>query len=239
VFFLSPARRCERHRQKVAAAMIETHMRMRSPWRALLMPVVLLGVLLGGAPAWASATWEQVTEVKGIRVEHRSLPGTGRYEIRASTSAPFPPQVIFETLWRHHEYPTFVPYLKHLAILQQSPNEKVIYEQITMPFVQDRDYTVKVTAEQEPATGRIQVAFVSAPDEGPPAQAPYVRVTGIQGSWTLVPTRDGGSLVTYVVTSDPGGALPTWLVNMAQRKAVPALVKAMLDRVKHNVTQEH
>jgi hypothetical protein len=45
--------------------------------------------------------------------------------------------------------------------------------------------------------------------------------------------------VTYVVTSDPGGALPAWLVNMAQRKAVPALVKAMLDRVKHNVGQQH
>jgi len=99
------------------------------------------------------------------------------------------------------------------------------------------DYTAKVTAEREPATGRIQVAFVSAPEEGPPAQDPYVRVTAIQGSWTLVPTRDGGALVTYVVTSAPGEALPAWLVNMAQRKAVPALVKAMLDRVKHNVAQ--
>src|SRR5262245_37433798 len=219
--------------------MIEAHMSMRSPWRALLVPVVLLGVLLGGAPAWASAPWEQVTEVEGMRVERRSLPGTGRYEIRVSTSAPFPPQVIFETLWRHHEYPEFVPYLKHVAILKQSLNETVIYEPITMPCVRDRDYTVKVTAEREPTTGRMQVAFVSAPEEGPPAQAPYVRVTAIQGSWTLVPTRDGGALVTYVVTSDPGGALPTWLVNMAQRKAVPALVKAMLDRVKHNVGQQH
>jgi hypothetical protein len=37
------------------------------------------------------------------------------------------------------------------------------------------------------------------------------------------------------VASDLGGALPVWLVNMAQRKAVPAVVKAMLDRVKHNL----
>jgi len=217
--------------------MIEAHILMRSPWRALLVPLVLLGVLLVGSPAWASAPWEQVTEVEGMRVERRSLPGTGRYEVRVSTSAPFPPQVIFETLWRHHEYPAFMPYLKHLAILKQSPNEKVIYEQIMMPFVRDRDYTVKVTAEREPATGRIQVAFVSAPDDGPPAQAPYVRVTAIQGSWTLVPTRDGGARVTYVVASDPGGALPAWLVNRAQRTAVPTFVKAMLDRVKHNMAQ--
>jgi len=170
-----------------------------------------------------------------MQVERRPLPGTRRYEVRVVTSAPFSPQLIFETLWRHHEYPEFVPYLKHLTILQEAPNAKVIYEQLTMPFAQDRDYTVKVTAERDPATGRIQVAFVSAPEDGPPAQPGYVRVTAIHGSWTVVPTPDGGALVTYVVSSDPGGALPAWLVNMGQRKAAPALVKAMLDRVKHNL----
>ena len=73
---------------------------------------------------------------------------------------------------------------------------------------------------------------------GPPVQAAYVRVTAIQGSWTLVPTHGGGSLVTYVVASDPGGALPTWLVNRAQRHAAPAVVKAILDRVKQTLPRE-
>jgi len=208
---------------------------MRLPWRSMLVHVVLLGILLGGSPVGASATWEQVTTVEGMQVERRPLPGTRRYEVRVVTSAPFSPQLIFETLWRHHEYPEFVPYLKHLTILKHAPTDKVLYEQITMPFVQNRDYTVKVTAEREPATGRMQVTFVSAPEDGPPPQEGYVRVTAIHGSWTLEPTRDGGTLVTYVVSSDPGGALPAWLVNRAQRHAAPALVKAMLDRVKHNL----
>jgi hypothetical protein len=81
----------------------------------------------------------------------------------------------------------------------------------------------------------MQITFVSAPEDGPSAQDSYVRVTAIHGSWTLVPTHDGGTLVTYVVSSDPGGALPTWLVNRAQRQAAPALVKAMLDRVRYNL----
>jgi ribosome-associated toxin RatA of RatAB toxin-antitoxin module len=208
---------------------------IRALWRDLLMHVGLFGVLVVGAPAWTSAQWNQVTEVEGIQVARRLLPGTGRYEVRVSTAASFPPQVIFETLWRHHEYSDFVPHLKHLTILKHAPNEKVIYEQIRMPLVRDRDYTVKVTAERDPATGRMQITFVSAPEDGPPAQDGYVRVTAIHGSWTLVPTRDGGTLVTYVVSSDPGGALPAWLVNRAQRQAAPALVKAMLDRVKDNL----
>jgi ribosome-associated toxin RatA of RatAB toxin-antitoxin module len=76
---------------------------------------------------------------------------------------------------------------------------------------------------------------VSAPEDGPPPQDGYVRVTAIYGSWTLVPTRDGGTRVTYVVSSDPGGALPAWLVNRAQQHAAPTMVKAMLDRVKYNL----
>jgi ribosome-associated toxin RatA of RatAB toxin-antitoxin module len=205
--------------------------------RQTLGHVGLLGVLLVGCLAWASPPWEPVTEADGMRVERRALPGTGRYEVRVSTYAPFPPQVIFETLWRHEEYPAFVPYLKRLVILKQSPNTKVTYEQITMPLVTDRDYTVKVTADHDPTTGQIQVSFMSAPEDGPPENPAYVRVTDIQGSWTLVPTRDGGAAVTYVVASNPGGALPRWMVNAAQSKAVRALVKAMLDRVTHRLAQ--
>ena len=134
--------------------------------------------------------------------------------------------------------PAFVPYLKHLTVLADAPDVKVIYEQITMPVVQDRDYTVTVTATTDPTSRQIQVSFVSTPEAGPPVQAAYVRVTAIEGSWTLVPTRGGGSLVTYVVASDPGGALPTWLVNRAQRQAAPAVVKAILDRVKQTLPRE-
>ena len=66
-----------------------------------------------------------------MQVERRLLPGTARYEVRVSTSAPFPPPVIFQTLWRQHEYPAFVPYLKYLTILTDSPDVKVTNRAIT------------------------------------------------------------------------------------------------------------
>ena len=161
------------------------------------------------------------------------------YEVRVSTFAPFPPPVIFQTLWCQHEYPAFVPYLKHLKLLTDAPDVKVIYEQITMPVVRDRDYTVTGHGDLRiPRVGRSRRPFVSAPEAGLPVQAAYVRVTAIQGSWTLVPTHGGGSLVTYVVASDLGGALPTWLVKQAQRQAAPAVVKAILDCVKQTLPRE-
>ena len=95
--------------------------------RHTLASGVLLGLLLGGGLAWASPPWEWVTETEGMQVERRLLPGTTRYEVRVSTSAPFPPPVIFQTLWRQHEYPAFVPYLKHLTVLADTPDVKMIY----------------------------------------------------------------------------------------------------------------
>ena len=198
-----------------------------------LVSCVLLSVALLCCPARASAPWEYVVEADGILVERRPLPGSARYEIRASTYAPFPPPVIFATLWQHREYREFVPYLKQLEILEESPHEKVIYEQIKLPLVAPRDYTVTVTATHDHPSGRIQISFVSTPEEGPPEHPKYVRVTDITGGWTLLPTRDGGAMVTYVVASNPGGGIPSWMVNAAQQEAVPNFLKAMLTRVKH------
>jgi len=204
----------------------------------LFMQWLLLGNVLLVSMAWASNGWETVSHAEGILVERRREPGTTFYEVRASTHVPFPPSVIFATLWKHEEYVEFVPYLKKLEILQQSTHAKVIYEQIKMPFlVSDRDYTVKITVEHDATNGVIQIRFVAVPDEGPPEQPNYVRVKYIQGGWTLEPTSDGGSDVTYGVASHPGGTIPAWIINAAQKEAAPKLLKAMLQRVEKNATK--
>jgi ribosome-associated toxin RatA of RatAB toxin-antitoxin module len=195
------------------------------------MQWLLLGSVLLVSMAWASDGWQTVSNDKGILVERRRLLGTTFYEVRTATHSPFPPSVIFATLWKHQEYVEFVPYLKKLEILKQSAYEKVIYEQIRMPLVSDRDYTVKITAEHDATNGVIQLHFVAVPDEGPPEHPNYVRVKHIQGGWTLEPTSDGGSDVTYVVASQPGGTIPAWIINAVQKEATPNLLKAMLQRV--------
>jgi hypothetical protein len=178
---------------------------------------LLLGSVLLVSMAWADDGWKTVSNDEGILVERRLEPGTPFYEVRASTHSLFPPSVIFATLWKHQEYVEFVPYLKKLKILKQSTHEKAIYEQIRMPLVSDRDYTVKITAEHYATNGVIQIRFVAVPDEGPPA--------------------DGGSDVTYVVASHPGGTIPAWIINVVQKAAIPNLLKTMLQRVGKNAPQ--
>jgi ribosome-associated toxin RatA of RatAB toxin-antitoxin module len=201
------------------------------------MQWLLLGSVLLVSMAWAGDGWQTISNDEGILVERHRVPGMPSYEMRASTHSPFSPSVIFDTLWKHQEYVEFVPYLKKLEILKQSAYEKVIYEQIRMPLVSDRDYTVKITVEHYATNGVIQIRFVAVPHEGPSEHPNYVRVKHIQGGWTLEPTADGGSDVTYVVASQPGGTIPAWIINVAQKAATPNLLKAMLQRVGQNAPQ--
>ena len=94
----------------------------------------------------------------------------------------------------------------------------------------DRDYTIRLRRMTFPGTGRVEVAFSSAEADGPPENDSHVRVRTISGSWVIEPDPGGGSRATYTVASDPGGAIPAWLVNRLQATVVARFVGAMLAR---------
>ena len=86
-----------------------------------------------------------------------------------------------------------------------------------MPIVRDRDYTVRLQRRMEPTSQRYEVAFATANEAGPPPDKHHIRVPTIRGRWLIEPGPDGkGSRVRYEVFSDPGGVLPSWLLNRVQ-----------------------
>ena len=151
------------------------------------------------------------------------------HEIRATAHAATTPAAILATLWRHEEYTQFVPYLKRLEVLRDDGDTKLVYEQFGIPVLRDRDRVVRVTRTTDAASGTCDLTIVAVTDEGPPPDPDHVRVTRSTAAWHLVPA-DGGTDVTYTVKTDGGGIVPGWIVNAAQKDAVPKLVRAVLDR---------
>jgi hypothetical protein len=132
-------------------------------------------------------------------------------------------------VWNHREYVAFVPYLKRLEILAEGDDWKLVYEQVAMPLVKDRDYTVRLTRAATTATGRCEVVFHSSPD-GPPVRDDHVRARSIEGSWIIEPEPGGGSRAVYTVRNDPGGTIPAWIVNRLQVQVAARFVGAVLAR---------
>jgi ribosome-associated toxin RatA of RatAB toxin-antitoxin module len=205
-------------------------MRGRS-WRwAAVATFVLLGCAV--APA---AAWEKISDKDGVLVERRPVVGSAFAEVRATARSPLSPAAIFETVWSHSEYTQFVPHLTRLDILSDTGDERVIYEQVAVPLARDRDYTVRLRKRVDAAARRYEIAFASVDDLGPPPDGRHQRVRSIRGSWTIDPAPDGaGAVVRYEVVTDPGGSLYAWIANLAQRKAVPDLVRAVLKRALEN-----
>lgn len=183
-----------------------------------------------------SGAWEKISDKDGVLIE-RLLHEGGLYEIRATAHAPVTPLQFSETLWKHEDYPSFVPHLKSLTMIRTLGEQRWNYEIVHLPVVADRDYTVHLTRRPpDPASGVVQIDFESASAAGPPPDKKYVRIDRIKGGWTIEPSQ-GGCDVTYDVFSDPGGGVPLWIINSAQKDATRDLVLAMVKRAKDNVAK--
>ena len=205
----------------------------RRRWLRLASLAALL-LVAGGflvAPAAFALDWEKVSDKDGVLVERRTVPGLRVSAIRVTARSPLEPGAVFETIWKQQEHLEFVPFLKQLRILSDTGDERVAYEQLALPFVRDRDYTVRLRKRVDPAVDRYEILIESANDAGPPPDRSYVRVTNIRGKWTVEAGPDGkGSIVRYDLQSDPGGIIPAWLVDRTQRHAAADLVRAMIRR---------
>jgi len=212
------------------------HAARRSPRAPLqLAGLLALAVSMIAPPLRAADDWEQISQKDSVTVERRPRPGSSFYELRARAVCPVAPQAFFDTVWNYRDYPAFVPYLKSLSVLEEHEGSGTLYQQIAMPLVSDRDYTVHI-ARTIGADGRSwQIRFDSADDAGPPPGSAFVRARNIHGSWTIEPA-DGGraTQVTYQLYSEPGGAVPSWIVNLAQRDAPRELLLAMLRRAREH-----
>lgn len=86
------------------------------------------------------------------------------------------------------------------------------YSLIDMPWpMEDRDVVGKVTGGREGAT--YTSSTVAAPKRTPRVDG-VVRLTTFEVNTRYAPLANGRTQVTYQLYSEPGGAVPTWLVNM-------------------------
>ena len=78
---------------------------------------------------------------------------------------------------------------------------------------------------------RVRLAFESTAELGPPPAAGYVRLPMVRGSWRIEPAPEGGSNIAYRCYSEPGGAIPAFLVRGAQQDSTLDEFERVLTRV--------
>ncbi|MFO0616399.1 MAG: hypothetical protein U0414_27655 [Polyangiaceae bacterium] len=90
------------------------------------------------------------------------------------------------------DYPAHTKWQERLAeckVLARGDDWADVYERLSLPMLDDRDYTLHVTwgADGDVLWSR----FTTANDKGPPEVDGVVRVTLHEGSWTFAPIQEG------------------------------------------------
>lgn len=196
----------------------------------LLYALPVLMLLSADKPA--TVPWESAGEDDGITILSRTRPGSDVHEMKAQGIIDAPPIEIWKALRDYDHYTQTMPYTEKSKVVEKSADGKVLwfYSVINAPLVSRRDYTIKITDETDykNGKGKMKVSWTAAPDKGPKPQEGVVRVKINDGYWELQPVANGTkTYATYYVYTDPGGSLPTWIVNKANGSAVPDVFNAI------------
>lgn len=111
---------------------------------------------------------------------------------------------------KHWIYRTASAYV----IKRSSPSDLYYYSMVKMPWpVANRDFVGHLTVKQDPAT-KIVTIDGSCVAGMVPKKSKVVRVTNSPARWLLSPEGAKRVKVVYTLHADPGGSIPSGLVNM-------------------------
>ena len=191
----------------------------------------LLAVSLVAAPP-AGEGWTIAAQNERLTVYARERKATGVQEMRAEGVLDAPPQKVWRVLRDYQRYPQTMPFIQVSRVLESEQGGKVIYvySVVRAPMIDARDYVIRVLDESDWKDGRgyLKVSWKIANERAPKSEGNMVRVEVNDGFWLLEPSDNGErTRAVYYLYTDPGGAIPKWIVNRANATAIPDVWEAV------------
>jgi hypothetical protein len=158
--------------------------------------------------------WKLAKNKDGVKVYTRSTEGIAVKEFRAQTSVLCKIKELESLLMEAENYPAWQANISTAKILKQVNNtEQYIYYTSHLPWpVSDRDVVVNSIMSKS-KEGVVTVNITGTPNYID-RKDDFLRIEKIVTKWTLTPKGNGEIGVLQQVTADPGGNIPTWVINM-------------------------
>ncbi len=174
--------------------------------------------------------WE-LLGTEPVTIRSRTRPGSSIRDLWAEGELDVPAQDIQAALMDNERYPSFMPYCKESRFVGQTEPDggRNVYTRLELPFVAPRDYVVKMNVLQllsPDGRGAFRNQWTAVPDYLP-ERSGTVRLRTNDGSWTVLARGPAKSYVVYRFTVDPGGMVPGFAANMANRTGVRDTLRAV------------
>ena len=181
--------------------------------------------------------WECVQSDENIHVYNRAVKDSPIREILAESIIESPTWRVFAVISDFNRYKEFMPYVEESQIVKDEAGIRWVFQQLSFPWpISDRYYTIKLSyslTHSDPPAYTIHWTLADNQLDLPQGDGEPLRLN--MGSWELrAVCGKPHTHVTYFVLTDPGGLLPSWIINMANSIAVPDVIEAIRERVRHS-----
>ncbi|MEZ9699929.1 START domain-containing protein [Vibrio sp. 10N.261.46.E12] len=160
--------------------------------------------------------WKLVRDKKGIEVYNRKIEGNDFKEFRAEsdTNASLSSIVaLFIDTSVGTQWVENIDDMEEIKHFSEAHTITKTYTKAPWP-VADREAIVENAITQDPKTMIVTIAQHGRPDYLPNDNKKVIRVAKLEARWILTPIDDNTTHISYRVLSDPGGSIPSWLINM-------------------------
>jgi hypothetical protein len=199
----------------------------------VLWSIASLIMLSGGANARAAEPpWELVRQTSdGIAVYMRESPGSTVRAAKATCIVAAPPEIVLETAGDPETFRESTKYVTASSFQRTAdPNVWYLYQELSYPVVAPRDYALRYERRMDPAKGVYRLSWKITTAYGPRPREDVIRVTLADGYIDVRPLPGGKQVaVTYYLAGDPRGSIPAWVMRIAQRFNLPAILRELRD----------
>ncbi len=158
--------------------------------------------------------WTLKNDKDNVKVYYKAT--TDVHDVKLTTSIKTSMSGIIHLLSEVDKYPRWGYKVVEARILKRVSNtEMYYYSKLDFPWpMNDRDIIMHSKLEQDPVTHKIVAISTAVPDYLAETKD-VVRIRTCNTSWTFAPGTGGWIYVEYYIHSNPGGNIPSWLVNAA------------------------
>jgi len=172
-------------------------------------------VLLSVAGIAQRSQWELAKNDGGILIYTRRLPDEKFKEVRAVFELGATEKQLVDVLQDipHHNrwsYGTKTTYV----ISKKGKDTIVYYSEVALPWpLSNRDLVIELTFKRDTVNNVLHIQAKSIPGIVP-RYPDLVRVPYSLATWEVKPLAGKRLKIDYILSTDPGGSLPGWLVNL-------------------------
>lgn len=159
--------------------------------------------------------WELKKAKNGIKIYTRLIENSKFKEYKSICVVDATPEKLIKILLNVDAYPDWMAYVKTSELLKENgKSEFYVYSEVNVPWpFENRDQVTRSVLKRDKNTNIDSLEITIIPDFLPKNDG-IVRMPSGNGLWIFTPLENGKTEIYHRFGGDPGGKIPSWVVNM-------------------------